>query len=670
MNWIVAAPIGLVAVAWALLPGLLISYLLGLRGIAAWALAPITGIALVAGTAVVAEKLGIAWSVGIVLIVCAVATAVVGAAAFLLRRKAFLASDPDPRRLTLIAAAGLLPALVLGLATIVQSLGAPDTLSQTYDAVFHYNALAYIDDSHQASSLTLGTLGNADVPGVFYPAAWHDIASLVMMSTGTGIPLAANAVTAVAAVVLWPLSCLLLARQVFGRNAGALAVTGVLSVGFGAFPWDLLGFGVLWPNLLGMSIAPAAFAIVLTLTGWVTDDAIGRGRAWIALFITLVAAGFAHPNVLFSLAVLSIFPVGARVFLRSWRLYREGRPGRGALESVALVVFLGAAWYWSATTPALANTRQQYWAPFETPANAVGDVALNATHKHEALWLLSIVVIVGIFAARRSPVLRLLVAGHLATTFLYILTAAINRPDTVKFTGYWYNDAHRLAAMLPITGVPLAVAGIVFLAGKVLDRVPATEESPEWRQRLARTPGIASATAVAVGLTVVLVVATGGLYPDDRVERVIIGYAPPAKAVLVTEDMREFYERIAEEIPADSVVAGNPFEGSAMLWALADRKVLFPHFRGTYTPDQDYVARHLDDLMRDPKVCAAVNELNVDYLLIGGVEFRTSDRKWDYYEGLGDPFGSRGFELVDSSGPSKLYKITACAGGAEGQPAG
>ncbi|MPZ83028.1 MAG: hypothetical protein GEV28_22600 [Actinophytocola sp.] len=660
MNWIDAAPITVMTVGWAIVPGLVISYLMGLRGIAAWGFAPVTSVALITSTAVLAELIGVDWSVGIVLVGCAAVAVVVGVGAFLLRRKAFLASDPDPRRLTLVAALGMLPALVLGLATIVRSVGAPDTLSQTYDAVFHYNALAHIADSHQASSLTLGALGNPDVPGVFYPAAWHDLASLVMMSTGTGIPTAANAVTVVASVILWPLSCLLLVRQLFGRSPGALAIAATVSVGFTAFPWDLLGFGVLWPNLLGMALAPACFAVVLTLTGWVRDDAIGRGRGWPALLVALVAAGFAHPNVLFSIAVLSIFPIAARLGVRAWRLHRQGRTIRGGTEVLLFLVFLGGAWYWSASTPVLENTRSQYWPPFETPAGAVGDVLLNSTNAHEALWLLSVVVVLGIVASLRSPALRLIVAGHLVTAFLYVLTAAVNRPDTIKFTGYWYNDSHRLAAMLPITGVPLAVGGILFLAKKIVERVPATADAPGWRQRPARAPGIASAGIVTVVLALVLVVATGGLYPDERYDRVAIGYHPPKPAVLVTRDMERFYARIADEIPEDSIVAGNPFEGSAMLWALVDREVLFPHFRGTYSAEQAYLAGHLDDIARDPKVCAAVDDLHVDYLLVGGVKFRKNDTQWDYFNGLRDPAGSRGFELVDSSGPSKLYKITAC----------
>ncbi|MGH3879199.1 MAG: DUF6541 family protein [Actinophytocola sp.] len=673
MNWIDAAPVALVTIAWLLVPGLLMTYLLGLRGVTAWGLAPVVGIALIASSAVLGGLLGIGWSVGFALVVTAAAVAVVGVVGFLLRRKAFLATDPDPRRLTLAAGLGLLPALVLGMATIVQAMGAPDMLSQTYDAVFHYNALAYINDSREASSLSMSALGNPDVPGFFYPGAWHDVASLVMLSGGTDIPLAANAVTMAATVVLWPLSCLLLVRQLFGRNLAALAVTGTLSIGFTAFPWDLLGFGVLWPNLLGMSIAPALLAVVLTLTRWAKDDTIGKVRAWLALVVGFVAAGFAHPNVLFSLVVLALFPVAARVGARSWRLRGEGRQVRGLVEALGFIAVFSVAWWWAASTPKFASTRDQYWPPFETPANAVGDALLNATHRHEALWLLSVVVILGIFAARRWPVLWLVVAGHVTTTFLYVLTASINRMDTQKFTGYWYNDAHRLAAMLPITGVPLAVAGIVFLAGKILGSVSTSasasaEGAPAasgWRRRLAGVPGV----AMAIGLTLLLVLGTGGLYPDDRYERVAISYDPKRPVgVLLTKEMREFYDRIAREIPPDAVVAGNPFNGSSLLWALEDRKVLFPHFRNTTSEQQDLIAGHLDELMSEPEVCEAVNNLNVDYLLIGGAEFRTADKKWEYYEGLADPFAGDGFELVDSSGASKLYRITGCASGE--QPAG
>jgi hypothetical protein len=644
MNWFDAVPSALVAVAWLLLPGAAVSYVAGLRGIAAVALAPVTGIALIAGTAVLAEAVGVGWSVWVVLVVCAAAIAVVAAVAFLLRRRGAVRAVADPRSVTLAGFAGLVPAVLLGAVTVVRSIRTPDALSQTYDALFHYNALAYIQDAHKASSLTLAAFGKPDVPGVFYPAAWHDLGSLLVMSTGAGIPVAANVVSAVAAVVLWPLSCLLLVRQLFGRHPGALAITGVLSTGFAAFPWDLLGFGVLWPNLLGMALAPAALAVVFTITGWVRDDAIGRVRAWFVLPVVLVATVLTHPNVLFSVGVLSLFPIAAAIGVRGWRLHRKGRTWRGVAEFTAFVVVSGFVWYVTATTPALAEVRETYWPPSGTPVDAAVEVALNATSKHEPLWLLSAVVALGVVAAIRFRVLWLVVAGHAVSAFLYVVAAALNLPGTMVFTGYWYNDPHRLAAMVPITGVPLAVGGIVFLAARITET------------RLRALPG----TAVAVGLTALLLAFTAGLYPADREERVAVGYRVPEPRGLVTEGMARFYARISADLPRDALVAGNPFNGSAMLWALADREVVFPHFRGEHSADQTVLAARLVEVGTDPAVCRSVRAVGVDYLLVGAVEFRTYDPYWSYYRGLSDPGAAPGFDLVHTDGENKLYRITAC----------
>jgi hypothetical protein len=639
MSWFSAVPIACVAVFWLLLPGLPVSYLLGLRGIAALALAPVTSIALIASTAVVVQLVGIDWSISVVLVACVVVTAIVGLVVFLLRRGTFVAADPDPRRLTAFALAGLVPALAIGAVTIVRTLGAPDAISQVFDTPFHYNALAFIRDTHEASALTLGSLGNPDLPGTFYPAAWHDFGSLVMMSTGAEIPLAANVLCAVVALVIWPLSCLLLVRQLFGRNTAALAITGVLSIAFPAFPWDLFGWGVLWPNLFGMAIAPAVLALVLTVTGWAKDDAIGRGRGWLLLAVAVPAVGFAHPNVLFSLVVLSVFPAAAAVFLRARRLHRDGRRARSFAEPAVFVAVVVGGWLFTATSSALATARNWNWRPFETPANAVGETLLNATNLHEALWVLSAVVIVGMCTVRRHPALRWILAAHAATTFLYVLTAAFNRPDTRLLTGYWYNDSHRLAAMLPITGVPLAIAGMVFLAGLL-------------RHRLRARPAV-----VAVALTVGLIAVTGGLYHADRSVRLMFTYPKTEEPKLVTDEMRAFYARIKDEIPEDAKVIGNPFDGSVMFWALADREVVFPHFLATLSPDQEYLSRNLDDAASDPKVCRAADRLGVEYVLIGKAKATTPN---GLYSGITPVQRKKGFELIDSAGQTKLYRITAC----------
>jgi hypothetical protein len=644
MSWFEVLPVALVAVGWLWAPGLPVAYLLGLRGIAAFAMAPVVSIAVVASTAVVARMAGIDWSVPLVLVAALAVIALAGLLAFALRNKGFLAGTGDPRRLSLIAAAGLVPAVVLAAVSVVHAVGPPDALSQVFDTPFHYNALAYIRDSHDASSLTISALGDPEVTPSFYPAAWHDLTSLVMMSTGASVPVAANVFCAVITVLLWPVSCLLLVRQLFGRNTAALAVTGVLSIAFPGFPWDFFGWGVLWPNLLGMALAPALFALVLTVTGWVRDDMVGRGRAWLLLAVAVVAAGFAHPNVLFSLAALSIFPAGAALFLRARRLHREGRTRRGIVECAVFVVVLVGGWLGTITSSALAAARDwDFWKSFETPANAVGEVLFNATNQREALWLLSAVVIVGAFTARRFPAMRWVLAAHLVSAFLYLVSAALVRPDTRLLIGFWYNDSHRLAAMLPITAVPLAVAGVVFLATKLKDVV---------RTERATVP------VLAIGLTVLLAVVTAGLYPADRESRVAVTYQQPEDQKLVSNRMRAFYDRVADRIPRDSVVIGNPFDGSVMLWALADRRVLYPHFLSSKSPDEVYLGENLYKASWDSRVCAAVRRYRIEYVLLGKND--PAIARTTPYQGISKVADAQGFELVDHSGPTRLYRVTAC----------
>src|ERR1700761_938824 len=141
MSWLDAVPVALLSAAWLFAPGLLVTYGFGLRSLAAWALAPVVTVAIVAATAIVAQKAGVAWSVPVVLLVTLVIAVVVAVVFFLLRRR-WPALPADPRRVTLAALLGLVPALIVGIITFMHGIVHPDALSQTYDAVLHYNAVA------------------------------------------------------------------------------------------------------------------------------------------------------------------------------------------------------------------------------------------------------------------------------------------------------------------------------------------------------------------------------------------------------------------------------------------------------------------------------------------------------------------------------------------------
>jgi hypothetical protein len=657
MSWLDAVPVALLAAVWLFVPGLLVTYGLGLRGVAAWALAPVVTVAVAATTAVVAQKAGVSWSVALVAVVTLVIAVVVGVVAFLLRRR-YPATAADPRRVTLSAAVGLVPAIVLGAVTFAHAVLRPDALSQTYDAVLHYNAVASILDTHDASSLTIGSLDIAGEPGSFYPAAWHDLVSLVVLSGGFSIPVSVNMVSLVIGIVVWPVGCLLLVRQIVGRSAVAMAVTGLVSISFTAFPWDLLGFGVLWPNLLGTALTPAILALVVSITGLARDDVLGKGRAWLLLPVAALAAGVAHPTSIFTVLALSVFPVGFALGARTSRLRGEGRLWRGVAECVlALLVLLGF-WYWAATTSVFAEVRSFVWPPFDTPARALGEVLLQSTTGYNALWVLALVMLGGILLCRRYPALRWVVGSFAVTAFLYVIAAAYNRPDTAKFTGYWYNDPHRLAAMLPITAVPLAVAALLYLGRKLA----------EFLQRRPHVPALVRSRAFAASSLIVLVLLgllTSGFYAGkhSRVVRTLYVVPPDVTSLqLVDPAEQAFFARVGQIVPEGSVVANNPWDGSALLWALADRRVLFPHLGITTTAAQRYLAVHFNQAATDPKVCALANASHVNYLLIGDHTFWPWDGRTKEYPGFTDPAPGKGFRLVASAGDSlRLYQLTACA---------
>jgi hypothetical protein len=652
MTWLQAMPTVLAAIAMVMVPGLVLTYLLGLRGIAAVGIAPALSTSVFAIVAIVAGAAGITWSVGVVAIALVV-LAVIAGALLLIPRWRSVRVQGDERGVRLWALGGAVLAMLLGAWVFHRAIGSADDLNQTWDSVFHYSALAWIRDSGDASSLHLAGVGVPGVASGFYPAAWHDGASLLFMLTGSGIPLAANVFSTVITLVVWPLGCVLLVRQVVGPNRLAVGAAGVLSIAFSAFPWGLIGFGVLWPNLAGLAMVPAALALVISICGVAQQDVVGRARAWILLPVLVLGVALAHPNAVFGLLLISVFPVAIAYGRWVMRQHRAGRTWFAAGTTVVLLVVLYVIRYVVNTSALMAGVINFDWPAFETPAGGVGEVLTNAPNGKAAAWLASLLVIIGAVSCFRQRKRRWLVVGHVVFGILYIAAAALEGIWSLRLTGYWYNDSYRLAAMIPITGVPLAVFGVQATATAVRDKLASW--SPERTKRLTL-----SATGALV--VVVLVVATGGMYLKDHTAVAAATYPWPgerANQAYVDRQKSAFFKKVGAEIPAEAVVAGDPYAGTAAIWALSGRRVLFPMPGWPLTKDYEYLAGHLNEAATDPRVCDLANRYKVSYLVTAdNLVVGPKESLYIAYAGLRSP--GRGFDLVDALGTVKLYRITAC----------
>lgn len=663
MTWFGAIPVAVQAVACVLLPGLVALYLLGVRGVAAWGAAPAVSIGALALTAVLAGQLGVPWSppvaVGGALVLACVAPAVRRVAPLVRGR-----GDRDPPggvevgRATAVAAVlGMAVAAAVATVTARLGMGAVDQLSQTYDAVFHYNAVADILDTGNASSLTLARITSPGAVLAFYPAAWHDLVSTVVLTSGVSVPAASNVLAIVVVGLVWPLSCLLLVRQLTGRSPVAMAITPVVALGFIAFPWSLLGFGVLWPNLIGLALVPVGLAAVLTLCGLARESALTRGQALVIGAFTVVALALAHPNTVFSLAVLAVAPFLWWLVARLRALAGAGRWVAASATVVAVLAAAAAAGYFVLFSPLLDSVRSFDWPAFEAPPRAAAEVLLNSTNSRSPAWIVSLVLVVGAVAAALARPTRWLIPAHLASGALYLLAASLETETAAALTGLWYNDSYRLAAVLPITGVPLVVIGLLAV-GRVAAR---------WSVRVPLPAGqrAAAVTVIAAVLTAVI---SSGLYLKEHADDLAETYTDtPSDGTVLTPQHRDFLEEVGRLVPPDAVVAQNPWTGSALLWALTDRKVLFPHLDGQWDADQRYLADHLDDVGHDPAVCSIASRLDVQYVLTGEEQFWPWDGRSARYPGLDDVATAGGFELV-ATGPQayRLYRLTACGAGLGG----
>ncbi|WP_194383517.1 DUF6541 family protein [Microbacterium luteum] len=646
--WLAAAPSVLIAIGVVLLPGAaVIAAGWGLRSVTAWLFAPAVSLAVVAVAATAAPLAGLSWSPLPVAIVAATTAAV----AFAVRRWVGCTEAPVPwdapaapsRRTAAPIAAAV--GLVAAAATIATQLaivfGDPENISQTFDAIVHLNAVRLILDTGDASIFTVGSASDID----FYPNGWHSVVTLVAQLGGGGVALAVNAANIAIGAVVWPASALALAAAVFAARPAALALTAALTTGFGAFPLLLLDFGVLYPNYTAYAVLPAGIAAV-----WLLLRTRGRDRLRTALLLVTVCAaiGISHPNAFLALYALTVAGIawilGAAAFTERTR----AAVTVAAVTIPALALVGVGLWRFGRT-----NEEMSGWGAWQSSAQAFGEAALVAPRGYPITVTTALLLILGIVVVVRRPA-RWALAGipFAAAALLFIVVSGLPVGTQIRdlLTNPWYNDSYRLAALLPIAAIPVAVLGALVL----IDLLNRAARRARWTEPVRMgvvALAAAAAFSVAVGPNVTATMhAAQGAYRLD------------GSAALLTEDEQILLDRLDETLPADAVLIVNPWTGGSLAYALAGREVLELHVFGTRTDDEEYVDAHLADIDDDPRVCEAVDRLGAEYVLdFGSQNVFDSKNSGTERSGINDLEPSDRLVLVDAEGDdARLFRIEGC----------
>lgn len=633
-QWVETVPTFGVLLLVLFLPGWLVVRAFGTRGLEALAVSPAVSTGLVAGYATLAARLGVRWGLLPLVVVTAgtVAAAWLGMRVFghhdaELRPARRLLGRPRPDAVIAVAIG-----IVLALATILPAIGRPDELVDSPDVVFHLSRIKTFLASGDFS------IGNPTL----YPTGFHSWVATSLLPGWADVLPGTNVATVVLAAVVWPIGCVALVRHALGTSRLVTYAGGFASAAFISFPTLLLGWGVLWPNLMATALTPGALALMLQAAR------SGRIAQWLGFAVAMLGLALIQPNALVALVLFAlVWFVTARVragLLRHvswWTVARD----------LAIVVVVGAAALVAAPSVSslLASTQSYEWKDRVSVWTALVEVVGGQLQISQVLWGLVVLIALGIgWIVLRARAALPVVAMWVACVALYALAASSTSSWTSLVTGYWYNDKVRLASLAAVPGVVLVAAS-----------------APAVRALLRKVP-LLGARHVVTALLAVLVIPllTLGVNGGTR-NTVLAGFFRPADPdkVILSFEAQDSLRRLAALVPAGQGVVGRPENGSPLMWALFGTNTLYRTIPIPAAGDGIIIGTGFDDMAHRPDVCAAMARHDVRWAIDSphvywlDVPERSS--------GLKNLAKVDGVEPVRTDGDYTLYRVTGCGlGGA------
>ncbi|MDP5227237.1 MULTISPECIES: DUF6541 family protein [Arthrobacter] len=563
----------------------------------------------------------------------------------------------------------LVPAAIIGY-RYMTGFGHADSFSETFDNIYHLNAVRFIADTQSANTATIGNLTEASRG--MYPVGMHAVMALVFMLGAPSITVAVNWVTILLGAVIWPLSCIFLVSRIIGMRPLGLLATGVLSAAFSGFPYLMVGWGVLYPNHAALALLPACLGLLIEGTGATQTELKLQWPALILFAVTAPGLALAHPSALVALMAFGA-PIVVAVLFRSFFAWRRQeivtRTLIGRLGLVVMYAVVGLV-VWVKARPAAAG-----WTGFQTNARAIGEVLTSAPMGSTIAWVIAILTLFGLYVISRNFTRLWWVAAMYAIGgLLYVIVSSWPAGAFRDFmTGVWYNDSFRLAALLPIVTLPVVALGADWMLGRLHGwLVYAKRESSSGnaglpvtrsRQKLTRMAGSMPARVAAVipvlATLVVGLLGQGGSLNAVQ-DRISTAFAITNDNSLVSTDELTLIKQLPGLVPLGEVLVGNPRTGASLTYAFTGIHVLEPHIFGVRSPDEQYLIDHWDEAAYNPKVCSLIKKENAHYALDFGA--REITPRPEPLEGTRDlTSGSApGMELIKSVGSARLFKVTAC----------
>ncbi|MBB5958863.1 hypothetical protein FHS29_005472 [Saccharothrix tamanrassetensis] len=592
-------------------PGLALGLALRLRGWTLAAIAPALTFGMVSLAVVVLPRVGITWNVLTALLWAAFLVALAAVAVWLVGRRA---PEPVPdervgkpsRRDHLVVGVGVALGMAWGLFTYLRGVRTVTAVSQDWDAPYHGSAVRWIAEHGNLSPADLAVLANTPgKAGYFYPNTYHSLLAPVFDTGALDMAVLLNFGTMMV-LLMWPLGI-----AAFGLAwrlpPVAVAVAALVSTWFGAFPYDLMWRGPLWPFVAAVALVPATLALLRPLL----DGERGIG-APVAIAVALAGLVGLHTSLAFVIAIYGV------VLALALLLRLEKTDWARSWKPIVLTAVVSVLFVVPVVLPALVNVGGITGAAWPTLGTAVGTARQAALFSASDVpyWWTGVAALLGTLLLLWHRRVLWVVGAYAVFAAMFVSAASHMLPFLSVLTGPFYNDAWRIAALFPLLGA-LAIGELANTVGTRVAAFVGPRLDRPWAP-------VALPVAGALAVVVVLGVASGG-YLGSNTRRLAwhMGDSP-----VVSKAEVEAYHWLGERVRPGEVVANDVRDGAVWMYPLAG---VTPMNWNYYGPPEKSDAWWLEDnfnrLDTDPKVRELVDRINIRYAIVGeGMVQRKGER--------------------------------------------
>lgn len=654
-----------------MLPGTLLNASLTKDATKAICLAPATSIALLSIFAIVNPRLGI-WTQysSLMIELGCVALGFLVSSAALNRHTAQNSITIKKKELCCLVLFFTISAIIAAY-VFLTVLDGPDCYFQAWDNQTHLRKIRAFVETGNYSSFNSQFYKNAltapePLANSFYPSAWHLLAAMLVSLLDIPVTQAANAVNILCVGTILPLTLFLCLQELGIKKPSSLALCAIICLGVPIYPWDLISYGPLYPNLLGFCLLPGEISLFFSLFNKFNQIKLADTlKGVILLFLGLISLALAHPNTVFAWGfILAPYLISRFKFFISAK-YRN-------IPSIACYAIPFAAifliWISFTRIPFMHEIVDCYWPAFTSVPKALLSALFLGTTTHPIQILIPLLTFIGVYIELKDRKFCLAATYGLLVIF-YTIDAGSNLPVKPLLTGFWYNDYHRVSAMLGLISIFLACLAINRIFVYLEDKL--SEQKTSVRTAIA---GVITAGMIA------LIFYPSIPLPRKHELQTAFGYEinemrNQFDKELIYYDLfspleEDFCKTTLAKYNSDnSVVINNPDDGSIFAYGVYGSNMYYrywyPPAPDTETKESKVIRHHLNEIASNENVRNAVKQIGAKYVIQLDHGEPTQEYRIQYNYDNADEW--RGIDLIDETTPGftlvasnddiRLYKI-------------